>query len=419
MDTRTERRPRGAWPVVATLIAVVLPAAACRGETAAWDEPAIDTWSYVNGFGGGSRLLTPSFGGIGIDEETNEFLENGASGPARLGSMLLAFETDDLIEVELDAGRYAIESVTVTARLQSGSTASVPYEDQPITTAGLLDEALNGGITWGQPMELFGVGFREGYEGFALGPDQTGQRFAESTPVYSGAGASYVAYPVVGGGGSVYADVSNSLTGGFSATTPDETTTPFDATPWALGEAPLTPGAAVPNDTTFSFDIDLAQPGVVDYLQRSLAEGAVGFFLSSVHPASQPGSPSGDAYPQWYAKEAIGIYAGAEAATLSIDYTILPIPGDYDADGAVDSADYDAWTAAYGSTVATPGLGADGNADGVVDAADYALWRDAHDAVEAIAVPEPTAGVYALAGVATVSFCVGTCFFSSPRGPRE
>ncbi|TWT30469.1 CotH protein [Posidoniimonas corsicana] len=54
----------------------------------------------------------------------------------------------------------------------------------------------------------------------------------------------------------------------------------------------------------------------------------------------------------------------------------LAIPGDYDASGVVDQADYQAWRSAYGTGVEAPGYGADGNRDGVVDAADYSVWRD-------------------------------------------
>jgi hypothetical protein len=52
-----------------------------------------------------------------------------------------------------------------------------------------------------------------------------------------------------------------------------------------------------------------------------------------------------------------------------------PIAGDYDTSGLVDEADFGAWKAAFGASVA-PGSGADGNGDGVVDAADYTVWRD-------------------------------------------
>jgi hypothetical protein len=48
--------------------------------------------------------------------------------------------------------------------------------------------------------------------------------------------------------------------------------------------------------------------------------------------------------------------------------------GDYNADGAVDAADYSLWKSTFGSRSRLP---ADGNADGVVDAADYVIWRNA------------------------------------------
>ncbi|TWT99533.1 Cytochrome c551 peroxidase precursor [Botrimarina colliarenosi] len=51
----------------------------------------------------------------------------------------------------------------------------------------------------------------------------------------------------------------------------------------------------------------------------------------------------------------------------------VTLPGDYNGDGEVDSADYDVWVASYGDTTS---LVADGNGDQVVDAADYTVWRD-------------------------------------------
>jgi hypothetical protein len=72
----------------------------------------------------------------------------------------------------------------------------------------------------------------------------------------------------------------------------------------------------------------------------------------------------------------------------------LPLPGDYDGNGHVDTADYQTWKAGFGMIVASPGDGADGNGDGVVDAEDYTVWRDQLGtslgaASQASSVPEP------------------------------
>lgn len=406
---KSSRSGRGVLPLLMACCLACLFATPGRGEQATWLEPSLDTWSYVNAFGGGSRLQLPSFGGIFLDEQTNELAPNGSQGSARLGSFLLAFETNNEINAGLSPSQYVVTSLTVTARMQSGSTGTLPFSNEPITPASILTEAQGSGISSQKPIELFGVGFREGYEGFALGDDQSGLRFSESTFVHSGAGVSYVAYPTVGDGSGGYHDVSNNLTGGFSATAPGNTTTPFEAVPWAIGDTGQSNGTMIANDTTFTFDINLTQPGVLNYVQQSLSEGAIGFFISSVHPAAQQGAPGGGAYPQWYSKEAVGAFAGGEAATLSIEYTLIDdLLGDYDGSGTVDETDYTFWRSAYGNLAATAGEGADGNGDGQVDAADYTVWRNAFafsgTAAANRTVPAPSSMVLVLT-VAGLAFC--------------
>jgi hypothetical protein len=74
------------------------------------------------------------------------------------------------------------------------------------------------------------------------------------------------------------------------------------------------------------------------------------------------------------------------------------LPGDYDGNGMVNSADYDKWKQDFGTSV-TASTGADGNGNGVIDAADYTVWRDHFTAGAgaglgaATAVPEPGSAV--------------------------
>jgi hypothetical protein len=73
------------------------------------------------------------------------------------------------------------------------------------------------------------------------------------------------------------------------------------------------------------------------------------------------------------------------------------LPGDYNADGAVNAADYTIWRNARGQFVLL-GASADGNFDGAVDAADFGLWKSHYGettggGAAAFAPEPPTSGV--------------------------
>lgn len=77
-------------------------------------------------------------------------------------------------------------------------------------------------------------------------------------------------------------------------------------------------------------------------------------------------------------------------------------PGDFNADGRIDAADYTAWRDAAGQAVPVAGAGADADLNSLIDNNDLAAWRSAYATQEpaSAAVPEP-ATVWLLLAVST------------------
>jgi hypothetical protein len=372
----------------------VSAAPCCQAVVVTWNAPALDTWTYPAASSPGSRTLGPTFITSPGSDENGQFLPSSGRDPARRGMSIAAFDTSTEITAGFAPARYAITSVTVTFTMQQATGGSILYDDTPDTNAELLADYLSGDIDAGRPIELYGVGFQAGHVGFDLGTgDPENVLFAENEYPYSPGDATgvLVAYPIASNEQGEYVDVSNSLTVGYSATAPGNVTAPFDPTPWAIGKVPgLNNGDAVPTNTTFTFDVDLAQPGVREYMQEALATGAVGFYLSSLHFAGDPHNGFTLPYPQWYLKEFPAQFGGV-APTLTIDYEIVSTPGDFDNDGDVDADDLALWQAGYG---------------GEYSGRDFLEWQRNFTGLSAAAiasVPEPAGATLIVASVAVLS----------------
>jgi prepilin-type N-terminal cleavage/methylation domain-containing protein len=393
---------------IATTLA--LAASGACAQSAQWSATsALDAWTYVN-FGGGTRPFASTFtGGVPLNAEKTAFVPQTAASPARVGLALMAFNTASTatpITAGLPPNRYAVRSVTLKVSMERGGSGDLLYRSTPVANAEILADAVAGFATSYRPLELYGVGFRGGYTGFGFGPFVAGPPlFHETDSSYPAGG--YVTYPIAGAATPCcgVADVMNSLSGGFSATAPGNTTTPFDPVPWAIGTAPLAEHAVIPDGTEFTFALDLSNIAARQYVQQSLSKGELGFYLSSWHSTGELGS--GGAFPNWAMKEAVNI--GYPAPKLEIVYDIVaPRTGDFDADGDVDGADFLLWQCSQGAEV-TPHLGADGNGDGRVDRGDLASWQNHFGPAatgSAAAVPEPATAAAALA-TAVSGICLG------------
>jgi prepilin-type N-terminal cleavage/methylation domain-containing protein/prepilin-type processing-associated H-X9-DG protein len=347
-------RRAAAWSCCAATIAAC---GAARAASAYWGSTDIDLFSYnmaEEPFPG--RPLAPTFiGGLELNA-SQQFKPHGNVTPSRLGSSLVAFNTSTQITAGLAPARYQVNSVTVTVMYRNGSNGFLQYDDQPETNEDIRLDVLNGSASFQRPMEMYGVRFRDDITKFDFTGTSDPPQFSAAMHPYESADGGYLIYPVVGDAAHPgdYRDVSNNITGGFSATEQSGLTPSFEAAPWAIGTvAGLAPGATIPANTTFSFALRLDEPGVRAYIQQSLADGGLGFMLSSKHLANQEGQGV-LAYPSWFMKESVGhsFYQGT-APTLTVDYELLPEtdPGDFDLDQDVDGGDFLEWQQRLGAPV--------------------------------------------------------------------
>ncbi|TWT31068.1 PEP-CTERM motif protein [Posidoniimonas corsicana] len=94
------------------------------------------------------------------------------------------------------------------------------------------------------------------------------------------------------------------------------------------------------------------------------------------------------------------------------------LPGDYNADGAVDTADYTVWRDNLGTDFALSGNGDEqGASEGVVDQADYDLWRGQYGAGAAPGAASPAPEPHTLGLLAAGA--LGLTALRRRRGPLD
>jgi hypothetical protein len=252
-------------------------------------EPTYDRWIYPFGGGAGTETGAPSFGAPGnpgFDE--------------RDSTLYVGYDTASLVTPGLGVSAYQIHSVRLTATLNSGAFSYDPTYDSFSSYLDATNALHTADTDTGRPVELYGAGFRNG---------QTFASFGESG-AYGSPTRSVFAQSVEAGG--VFTDVQNnldSLNGGVGG---------FNPNFFAIGQAALNPGDAVPAETEFTFDVIL-NPDTLTYLQQGLNIGNLAFVVSSLHAASFGGPAT---YPRWRTKE--NLLGGA--VTLEVNYSLHVVP---------------------------------------------------------------------------------------------
>ena len=258
-------------------------------------EPIVDRWMYPFNATPGTRAVASIFGTTG-----SEMFDD------RDAQFVVVFDTTSVLPTGLPPEQYLLHRMELRLVHSAADTflydpTADPYDSYGDEPAGLDPDP-------GRPIELYGLGFRNGF---------TVDSFQEDAP-YGPPGPPAAnqrnAFAMDLAGDGTPADVSNNISA------------PVASQPWAIGITDqVDPGAPVPADTTFTFTLDLSRPELVDHIRNALAAGRFGLVVTSMHAASQGGAP---AYPVFYTKENIA-HAPAEglffAPRLILDVETEPI----------------------------------------------------------------------------------------------
>ncbi|WP_425395347.1 hypothetical protein [Aeoliella sp.] len=404
------------------LMQLGMASATAAATSAYWDTPQLDRWIHQGESSQGFKDSMSTFASLGVGGT-----QSGGPLQSRSGVFALAFDTS-LPEVaipQVAPGQYQIDSIRFTAQLIDNG-AEVYYDP----TRDYVDQITGGTDDAGRPIELYGVGFGNGYTKFGFGPnDAQTPEFEEASPATSSGSFAYNIYPLGERPDGSLGNVFNSPGGegifveqGGEYELVELTTPAWNPAPWAIGTVEgASAGQLLTGMPTFEFDIDLDVPGVREYFQQGLSEGQVSVMISSLHEVSSGHTGDDGDFPAFYSKDHPAVSLGLrDAATLTIEYSILALAGDYDGNGFVDQQDYLEWKSSFGASVEAFS-GADGNGDGLVGLADFSVWRNnlgagtpPAGAVGAVAVPEPS-GVQ-LCGIVglTLAFCSWVNWFAKP-----
>lgn len=265
-------------------------------QTISIDSPALDKWYYPHApqpTYGGTRDNAPVFANSGI----------------RLSEALLGFQTSGSIATGLGASNYAVSSVKVYLRVNTDE--SFHYDP---TYDGYLSYRPGSGTPdsdLGRPVELLGVGLRNGYTELRASAGGAHQ-FHENSPYSTGGIPNAYGFGIDANGQR--RDVVQNVVDGF------------DYTPFAIGTTTaVQPGQLVPLEAYFEFSLNLSNPEILAYVQQGLNTGMLGFMVSSLHESS--GQGGGTTYPGFYLRENVLDDAGDRFTPwVEIQYSVIPEP---------------------------------------------------------------------------------------------
>lgn len=308
----------------AALVAAAAPAWASFHDVVI-DPIPFDRWMYPFNGTPGTRNLAPTFGAVHADPDSFDNKD---------ATLILAVNT---VAAGIPAGQGAANYLPVKLRITAthfeGEFLYDPTYDAWQTYLAPTDPGYVPDTDPGRPIELYGVGLRNGYtlplRVGVVGPAgppgfEEGERYCESSCGGLGQGIRN-AFPWDPGAADPQGDVSNNV-----RRRPPLTGSGFDPFPWAIGisTSGLNPGDPVPQGVfgvspgeTFEFDVELHDPDILAYVRQGLNAGVLAFAITSMHEVQ---AQVGGTNPNFYNRESTD--------TAAIDPTMeivayVPEPG--------------------------------------------------------------------------------------------
>lgn len=254
--------------------------------------PSMDRWVYFIGDFLGDRPVASTFASFDSRFDTRD------------GQFLMGWDTTNVLATNAGPAKYLIRTARVSVTITGNRSFEYDPTFDPYLTYATNLPAYVPDADPGRPVELYGAGFRNGF---------TAETYRENSPygpigpfnsptITVGTRNSFAA--MIGTNGTLV-DVSNNV-GQMNASW---TEPPFEVRPWAVGTTlGVQPGELVPEDSVFTFDVDLSDPLIVGYLQSALNDGRLRLYIACLSPAVQStpggtGNGGTGAYPQWATRE--------------------------------------------------------------------------------------------------------------------
>lgn len=262
-------------------------------------ESSYDRWNYPFNTSPGSRLSGSTFGAV----SNPAFDDHDAQ-------IIVGFDT-----VSAGVPTADVKVTSLSVLLTTAAADAFEYDPTYDPFVTYLDPTTDADT--GRPVELYGVGFRNGFVIPAFGAAVPGPvAFEESEAFAFGNPASEsVRNAFMTDGVSLDdrpRDVSDNVADGF------------DPTPWAVGTiGGLDPGMKVPLNSVMSFEVDLTNPDVAAYVSQGINLGGLFFTVASMHASTQ-GSQAG--IPSFFLSDPNLPDLDLAVAQLSIDYQSVPEP---------------------------------------------------------------------------------------------